>query len=161
MDKETIQDAIIPLLSSFLSVQLVESGQAGDVPDGPHVVFTATLPYGKDVGRPDRSYVSGPDTLDKKQDEDFITVWSFTSIHDSRASSISLAQQTRDWFSFYGEDFLSELDIAVVNITGMSNRDSVNEYEYRNGFDVTLRAHRQITASVGYFDKINYNLTIE
>lgn len=154
MDKESLQTVIIPPLAEFLGIQPFESNQGNDVPEGPHIIFTATSPYIKDVGRPITYTVPGVDSLTRVMEDNHKVVLSFTAIAETGADAFKMALNVFDWFRFYGEDTLMNADIAVLNLTEVGNRDSINEDEARRGFDVTLRVSKALSKTVGYIETI-------
>lgn len=155
MDKESLQAAIIPPLAVFLGLQPFEADQGNDTPEGPHIIFTATSPYIKDLGKPISYTVPGYDSLTRVQEDSHKVVLSFTAIAETGADALELALRVFDWFKFYGEDALMNADVAITNLTEIGNRDSINEYEARRGFDVTLRVSKTLTKTVDYIADID------
>lgn len=154
MDKESAQAAIIPPLAEFLGMQPFEADQGNDAPDGPHVIFTATSPYIKDSGKPISYTVPGDTSLTRVMEDNHKIVLSFTAIAETGAAAFELAMNVFDWFKFYGYDAIDAADIAILNITEVVNRDSINEDEARRGFDVTLRVSKTLTQTVNYIETI-------
>lgn len=161
MNKEDIQDAIIPLLSTFMGTQLYEANQDTNVPEGPHAIFNFTSPYIKDVGMESRGIIAHDNNLEITHSEDFKFTMSLTVVvpvegadhNKAKSLSLQMAQTMRDWFAFYGEEAIMMFGIAVTNLTDVTDRNSINEDEYRNGFDITGRAHRVLSKTIDYFDK--------
>lgn len=165
MNKDDVQDIVIPLLGEYLGVQPIESDQDSEPPTGIHIAFNFTVPYTKDVGSPDRTYEPDADGLKMVQEEDYKMVISLTSIAPvettgghtaAKRESLSLAVRAADWFRFYGEIDLMLEGIAITGITDVVNRDSINEDEYRNGFDVTLRVRKRLEQNIDYFTSVEY-----
>lgn len=166
MDKEKVQDIVIPLLAEYLAVQPVEADQDVDnVPEGVHLSFDFIVPYTADVGTPDRTHRSEDGKLYVVHDEDYKMTLSLTAIApikavgghaEAKRESLSLANRAADWFRFFGELDLMFEGIAILNITDIANRDSLNEDEYRNGFDVVFRVHKTLEKQIDYFDHVEY-----
>lgn len=154
MDKESLQAAIIPPLAEFLGIQPFEANQGNDVPEGPHVIFTATSPYIKDVGKAVSYTIPGESSLTRVMEDNHKIVLSFTAIAETGADAFGMALNVFDWFRFYGEEILDAADVAVLNLTEVGNRDSINEDEARRGFDVTLRVSKTLTKTVDFIETI-------
>jgi hypothetical protein len=73
--------------------------------------------------------------------------------------SFDLSQKIRDWFTFYGQDFMDSNNLVVSDITGIQNRDIllVDDYERRNGFDVTLKTIRTLEKQIDIIETVSNN----
>lgn len=142
MTANDIQIAIIDALTLYAGFPVIESDQDGDRPEGTHSVFTWTMDAGKDIGRPDymlnQSYA-------ETMTEGVRFVLSFTAVAGFNYLSQAAAHKVRDWFRFIGEEVLDAAGVVVVDVTDIGNRNSVDEDERRNGFDVFMRSTRTLT----------------
>lgn len=158
MNAADVQNAVIPLIKSFIGFPVIEADQVGEIPEGPHVVFKFTVSYTKGVGRPDvrseeDSTVRG---LNRIQSEDYNMTVSFTAVTDIEEESTTareIAQEVRDWFDFYGYDEMSAAGIVVVSLGDVGDRNSVNDEEDRQGFDSILRVRRELVKSIPWIEK--------
>lgn len=156
MNLSDVRNYLIPLLKAHTGVSVIEADQGGEIPDGNHAVYKFTVPYSKEVGRPNVSY-DDSETYNQIQSEDYRITLSVTAISEDNDDSTSLAQNIHDWFTFYGEDSMQSAGIVPVSVGDLGNRDSVNDDETRQGFDVILRLSRELTREIGYYDKVLIN----
>lgn len=153
MNISDVRNSLIPLLKAHTGRPVIEADQGGEVPDGEHVVYKFTTPYAKEIGMPNVRY-SGSSDLDKTQAEEYRITLSLTAIAEDNDISMNLAQSLRDWFTFYGQEIMQGLGIAAVTIGDINNRDSVNDDETRQGFDISLRITREISRKMDYYNKV-------
>jgi hypothetical protein len=150
-----IQNEIIPKVNAYAGFPVIEGDQPiGSIPDGRHAVFTFLTPHGQDTGGANYSNRSTADSYEETRSDDVRVVMSFTAIDSTTHGSISAAQAIREWFEFYGDEDLYMAGIALVTIGDIGNRNSINEDERRNGFDITLRVGREMTRTADYIETI-------
>lgn len=138
MNIREVELAIIRGLESYLSTEnrtckLVLANTNTVAPDYPYVAYTSIQAVVEDNG----SYGVEEDGTRIKQ---YDSVFSFTIQSNDVDESIRLAIKAMRWFSTVGTVYLSDNGIAVKRVGSVTNRDNLisAEYEYRNGFDVTL-----------------------
>lgn len=153
------KNLLIPEIKAFCSAPIIEADQTGDKPTGGYATFKVTSPYGKDVGGdiPEEIGDDSQATYQLKLVESFKRVVSFTAYNMDPDASFDLAQTIHDWFKFYGYDFLDSNGWVVVSIADVTNRDAfiIEDYERRNGFDVTLRLSRELVREIQNIDQAN------
>lgn len=151
MNLRDFKDTLIPAIKPFCGVPVIEADQDGDKPDEPHITFKVTSPYIKGVGQANETY----NETELSQEEEFKRILSFNAYAMDEDVSNELAQSVHDWFRFHGSDFLDANNIVVSDITDVQNRDVflVDDYERRNGFDVTLRLSRALSKPMEYIEK--------
>jgi hypothetical protein len=156
MNVTQLKNIIIPEIASFCDVPVIEADQIGERPSGPHATFKVTSPYLKDVGQAEQIMHQNGENLQLKHVESYKIVVSFTAYAMDSDTSFDLAQKIHDWFAFYGSDVLDSNDIVVVEQTAIQNRDVflIDDYERRNGFDVTLRVTKEMVKNIDWFDKV-------
>lgn len=160
MNALDIQNAIIPRIFAVVGFPLVEADQMDRMEErleGTHAVFKFTTPHGKDNGQADYTEQDTGAELRQSMVESVRVVLSITGIADKAHASIEAARALRDWFTFHGVEDMQDTGIAVISIGDIGNRDSVNEDETRNGFDVTLRTGREVSRVIEYFDAVAVN----
>jgi hypothetical protein len=157
MSIAAFKNSLIPKIKAFANVPIIEAEQTGDKPDGPHVTFKITTPYGKDRGQAEERGLALQDRFVMSRVESFKRIVSFTAYDLDNDASFDLAQAIHDWFDFYGYDQLRVLDFVVVDSTAVQNRDAfvLDGYERRNGFDVTLRLTREIQQEFDYIERVD------
>lgn len=132
---------IVDLLQSHIGRPVILADQAAPKPPYPYVVVKATSTFIPQPGQP--SIVEEPLQLDIRRlaTSQPTMVLSVTVYSGDFQSAETLSQQVHNWFSFSGHQQLKDAGFVVVDITGITNRDSliVDDYERRRGFDVTLR----------------------
>lgn len=157
-----IRAAIIPALHQFVSVPVIESSQNGDVPEGPHFVYTFTSTDAAE-GVAAVTYKAGVSKLTKTMEQDAQSVISLTVVVSSdeqgstpaaKAEAYRLTDLAFDWFRFYGEDTMGDAGIALVNLSTITPRSGIDDGEYRRGFDITLRSRTRLSQDIDYFDKV-------
>lgn len=157
MNLDTFKNTIIPLLKTFVGVPVIRADQLGGSIDGPHMTYKITTAYGQDKGQAEEVGQELAGGLVLTRTESFRRVVSFTAYAMDDEVSSELAQKARDWFSFAGYERLSALNVVVIEATGVANRDAfvLEDYERRNGFDVTLRMTRESHTVVDYLDGVS------
>lgn len=133
--------AINKQLRSDTGINVIQANSKGPVPALPYGVYNITSPYIKGTGREDSSYYESNNELNLNRYEEFRVTLSINTYGTTNENAIDLALQIRKWFLFYGEDFLSSLNVVLIEATAIENRTTflVDSYEYKHGFDVQLR----------------------
>lgn len=82
---------------------------------------------------------------------------SFNSYSRDSIECKQLIKTVWDFFKHSGYHKLKELDLVVVEVTNIENRDilEVDKYERREGFDVRIRVVDTISRQVETIDKFN------
>jgi hypothetical protein len=151
-----VRDALIPLLKTYAGIPIIEADQGGEVPEGNHAVYKFTSPYIRENQRPNVIYNQG-NVLSQTQSEEYRITLSITAVAEDNDDSLELAQALYDWFSFHGQDHMLNADIVPLSIGDIANRDSVNDDETRQGFDVTFRVSRELVRDIDFFESIEIN----
>jgi hypothetical protein len=156
MSLADIKSLLIPEIKRFVGVPVVDADQNAPKPDGTHATFKITSSYLKATGKPNEE--TDQSGLLKSYDE-YNFVISFSSYDLDQDISFDLSQKIRDWFTFYGQDFLDSNNLVVSDITGIQNRDIllVDDYERRNGFDVTLKTIRTLEKQIDIIETVSNN----
>lgn len=148
-----IQNVIIPKLKAFTGRVLVQADQGNEIPELPHIVFKIIVPYAKGTGRPELRSEQTAQEYRRIQSEEYRLTFSFTAVTEDGDTATELAQSVHDWFDFYGYEELDMLGVVIVSLGDLGNRDSVVDEEARRGFDVVLRATRELSKASSYIDK--------
>lgn len=156
MSIKNFKAMLIPAIKAFCNVPIIEADQSGDKPKGPHATFKITSPFIKGVGQAEQRAKFGQSKYELSRVEDFKRVLSFTAYAMDEDESFDLAQQIHDWFEFYGYEFLNNKNVVVIEATAVQNRDVFlfDDYERRNGFDVTLRLTRELVQEAEYIESL-------
>lgn len=156
MNITLFKDSLIPELKTFCGVPIIKAEQKGPKPTGPHATFKVTSPYIKGVGQAEENGKETDTSYQLNKVEQFKRVLSFSAYDLDDDVSMELAQKIHDWFDFYGYDFLSSKNIVVVEVANVQNRDVFlfDDYERRNGFDVTLRLTKELVQEFDYIDDL-------
>lgn len=139
INTEDIKRYVVTGLKKYLAVEVIRSNQNKKPPEYPYLVYTITTPESKNNG----TFGEYEDGTDRKA---VTQVWSISALADTEAESIRLASKAKEWLERVGTLYLSEHDVIVQSVTGVTNRDNVLsvEYEYRNGFDVTFWSFSEV-----------------
>jgi hypothetical protein len=159
MSLADIKSLLIPEIKNFVGVPVIDADQNAPKPDGTHSTFKVTSPYLKAVGKPNEDIEFGrwDNTLTSYEEYNFVL--SFSTYDMDQDISFDLSQKIRDWFTFYGQDFMDSNNLVVSDITGIQNRDIllVDDYERRNGFDVTLKTIRTLEKQIDIIETVSNN----
>lgn len=70
-----------------------------------------------------------------------VTVYQEDDQREINMDSMKLSNEIRRWFEIYGKIILEQLDVVLVEVGNVSDRTTflVDSYDYKRGFDVTLR----------------------
>lgn len=149
-------EAIIRRLRLDKDINVIQANGEGIKPALPFGTYNITSPYINGTGREITEYIPNQDGLEQKKIEEYRTTLSFNFYADTEEETIELAFGVRQWFLFYGEEFLNEQNIVVAEIGNMENRTTflVDSYEYKHGFDVQLRLTDEQTKTIDYFNQL-------
>lgn len=163
MDEIKIRSLLIPKLKEHVKVPVIEGNQYMEPPESDHIVFN-WIANAKDIGMESIEYGTDEEgNANVTYSLDYRSTLSLTSVCEvtdtgthsqAKDKSYNLAQLGRQWFTFIGRSYIIANGIAVVEVTGIQSRDSINEEEYRRGFDVSLRYRDVVTVPIDYFTKI-------
>lgn len=164
MDEIEIRALVIPKLFSHVGVPVIEGNQYSNPPDKEHYVFNwITMGTNEQLESIETEFdADGVGYVTYTQDHrSTLSVTSISPVLDDMTHSEAkdkayrMAQSAKDWFTFGARSFIIASGIAVVSVTEINNRDSINEEEYRQGFDVSIRYSRTVRVPVDYFTKIH------
>lgn len=163
MSIAAFKNALIPQIKAFCNVPIIEAEQKGPKPTGPHATFKITTPYLKGVGQAEETGQGNETSYTLNRVEEFKRILSITAYDEDADASFELAQKIHDWFSFYGSDFLDANNMVVADQTAVANRDIflIEDYERRNGFDITMRLTREINQDIEYIESLKEFTRIE
>lgn len=147
MDYREIRNFIVSGLYNYLEIPVVPTDDIGDKPDYPYVSYkfiTLYIPQGpynllKDtVPSLDENFEYDVEYTKEEQPKMIISINSYS---DDEVESYNLGLKVREWFNFYGYHYLKEKGVIVSNIGNLQDRTVliVDNYEKRQGFDVTIR----------------------
>lgn len=147
---------IIEQLYKDTGIRIIKGNTTAPVPDMPYATYNLISPYLKDVGQESTTYEDTGDELLMKREEQYKTVISFNVYGDSDETAINLSNGLRQWFLFYGQEFIKAQNVAVVMVGDIQNRTTflVDSYEYKHGFDVQLRLTDKQEKAIDYFDRV-------
>ncbi|MBY0085771.1 LIC_12616 family protein [Brevibacillus brevis] len=134
---KAIRSAIVQPLSAHLSLPVIEMNSGGDIPEGAFLTYDFSGP--EDARGFPIEYQEG-NNLRHVGTVSFTV--SFMSYADDKATSIENAMKARDWLKRDGRELLKDrVNVIVSEIGTIENRDVqiVDEWERRQGFDVTFR----------------------
>lgn len=149
--------AINKQLRADTGINVIQANGEGKLPSLPYGTYNLTSPYIKGVGRENTVFSVSGDELQEKRTEQYKSTLSFNLYGTSNETAIDLAMQVREWFLFHGEEFLSDQNVAIVEVRNIENRTTflVDSYEYKFGFDVQLRMMSELSRNIDYFDHVS------
>jgi hypothetical protein len=122
-------------------LRIIQANTTAPKPPLPYATYNITAPYVKERGKENISVYNDGNNNYLKRDEQYKITISFNVYSDKTETTIDWAMKLRQWFLFFGLDFIRDLNIAVVDVGNIENRTTflVDSYEYKHGFDVQLR----------------------
>ena len=156
IDYENIRLVIAKGLKEYCKCPVIRSNQneplAEVLPEKqyPYISYTITTPKGANDG----SYGEYEDGIKRTP---VTQIWSVTAVSDNDSESVTLACRANEWLDLVGRTILSDNDIIVVSVGGITNRDNFISvaYECRKGFDFTLSLMDEIEGTAeqdGYIE---------
>jgi hypothetical protein len=148
--------SLISQLYKDAGIRMIQANQTAPKPPLPYGVYNITSPYIKGAGREDISYFEDGAGFFQKRTEFYRVTLSFNLYADANETAIDLAIKVRQWFLFFGEDFIRNRNIALYEVSNIENRTAflVDSYEYKHGFDVQLRLTEELIKEADYFDQL-------
>lgn len=140
-------------LSGFLGLKVINMNGGGKIPPTAFMTYSFSPGFGDPRGFP--VFTLTQDRL--IQQEMVLFTVSFLSYADDNRTSTLNAMRARDWFKTIGRDILKDLDVVVVNIGSLENRDIQlgEEWERRMGFDVDFRTMDVAEQPLEWIDTAN------
>ncbi|ASS66378.1 MULTISPECIES: hypothetical protein [unclassified Paenibacillus] len=147
-----IRSAIARGLKAALAVPVIDLNSGGPVPTGAFMTYDFDG-FGSEsaAGQP----VIRQTASQRIAEEPALITVSLMSYADPRSVALTQALQARDWLKTAGRDALKALDVVVVRVEDVQNRD-INigeEWERRYGFDAELRATDRITTELYWIEQ--------
>lgn len=132
--------AVLRGLQEYLNVKVIRANVTTPKPAYPYVSYTITTP----IVTNSSSFGVYPNN---EQYKHFNQIWSVTVQSDDDTQALELVMKAHDYFERAGIIVLGEQNIFVERVGSVDTRDNLIsiEYEYRKGFDVTLRLMQHIT----------------
>lgn len=150
---QTISKIIAKGIYDYTGLQVVPTDNPNKRPEYPYFSYkiTSSLLNTGESGAYEYSFVDSLNDKFKKDVLEKVTIQqkvvvSFNSYSNNLMDSLQNALEAWDWFKLSGRHTLALDNIVVVNIGNIQDRTIVivDNYEYRQGFDVELRVTREI-----------------
>lgn len=147
MDYRQIRNSIVSGLYRYLNTPVVPTDDIGDKPDYPYVSYkliTLKISQGSHnllidiVPSANEDFEYDIEYTREEQPKMVISINTY-SLDDVEAYQLAL--NIESWFKFHGYQYLKENGIVVVSTSNIKDRtiQIVDNYEKRQGFDVTIR----------------------
>lgn len=148
-------------LAEDTALTIIRADRTGDVPKLPYATYKV-IGDRKGVGQEDVSQVSKPNTLSETRVQERNATISFNTYGTSHDNAFEVATQLRKWFEWRGSLFLDEINVAIVNITDVTNRTTflLDSYDEKWGFDVIIRYLEIDEHEIDYFDKVEVEMKL-
>jgi hypothetical protein len=159
MSLADLKNLLIPQIAVYCKAPIIGADQTGDKPSGAYATFKITSPYIKGIGQNNESISQSTNGYQLTEVDNYKMVISFNAYDLDEDVSLDLAQKLYDWFAFHGADFLNKNNLVIKEQTGITNRDSIilDNYERRNGFDVTLGTTRELVKNIDIVEDVSIN----
>jgi len=140
---------------------IIRADQTGDIPKLPYATYKV-IGDRKGVGQEDVSHVNKPDSLSETRIQERNATISFNTYGTSHDNAFEVATQLRKWFEWRGSLFLDEINVAIVNLTDVTNRTTflLDSYDEKWGFDVIIRYLDIEEHDIDYFDKVEVEMKL-
>jgi len=140
---------------------IIRADQTGDIPKLPYATYKV-IGDRKGVGQEDVSYVNKSDSLSETRIQERNATISFNTYGTSHDNAFEVATQLRKWFEWRGSLFLDEINVAIVNLTDVTNRTTflLDSYDEKWGFDVIIRYLDIEEHDIDYFDKVEVEMKL-
>ncbi|KOY81573.1 hypothetical protein I6G82_08355 [Lysinibacillus macroides] len=144
------------------SITIIRADQLGKLPPLPYATYKI-IGDRKGRGRENLSHIDQPNALIETKSQERNATISFNIYGTSHDNAYEVASQLRKWFEGRGSLFLDSLDVAVASVSDVQNRTTflVDSYDEKWGFDVIIRYMDMDEYEIDYFDKVEYEITIE
>ncbi|AUS87032.1 hypothetical protein LBYS11_12130 [Lysinibacillus sp. YS11] len=148
-------------LSDDTDLTIIRADQTGDIPKLPYATYKV-IGDRKGVGQVDVSHVNKPDALSETRIQERNATISFNTYGTSHDNAFEVATQLRKWFEWRGSLFLDEINVAIVNLTDVTNRTTflLDSYDEKWGFDVIIRYLDIEEHDIDYFDKVEVEMKL-
>lgn len=148
-------------LSDDTDFTIIRADQTGDIPKLPYATYKV-ISDRKGVGQEDVSHVNKPDALSESRIQERNATISFNTYGTSHDNAFEVATQLRKWFEWRGSLFLDEINVAIVNLTDVTNRTTflLDSYDEKWGFDVIIRYLDIEEHDIDYFDKVEVEMKL-
>jgi len=148
-------------LATDMAITIIRSDQLGDIPDLPYATYKV-ISDGKGVGQEDVSHVDNVAALVETRKQERNTTLSINIYGTSHDNAYEVATQLRKWFEWRGSLFLDEINVAVVNLTDVTNRTTflLESYDEKWGFDAIIRYQEIDEHEIDYFDKVEVEMKL-
>ena len=163
MNYQEIRNIIVKGLHDYLLCDVVPTDTIDKRPSYPYLSYKFTslnIPQGshnmiRDVvpsGTSDFEF-----NIEYTKEEQPKMVISVNSYSNDEIESYEMALRARDWFEFYGYYYLKNNGIVVNSIGNVQDRTVliVDDYEKRQGFDVTIRISISIKMAIETMENIS------
>lgn len=133
IDYDGLRETVVVGLKKYLKCPVIRSNQNIEPPDYPYISYTIITPMSANNG----TYGEYKDGTKRKP---VTQTWSISALSNDDVESVMLACKAREWLDFVGKTYLSDNDVIVQSVGGVTNRDNFLsvEYECRKGFDVVF-----------------------
>ncbi|KZN96161.1 hypothetical protein AZI98_08845 [Aeribacillus pallidus] len=140
-----------------IGMEIIPANTTKPKPPLPYATYNIIAPYIKERGKGNLSVYQDGDSTFLKRDEQYKITVSFNVYSEENESTIDWAIKLRQWFLFWGLDFIQEQNVAVVNVGNIENRTVflIDSYEYKHGFDVQLRLTNEQIRTVEAIENID------
>ena len=148
-------------LSDDTDLTIIRADQTGDIPKLPYATYKV-IGDRKGVGQEDVSHFNKPDSLSETRIQERNATISFNTYGTSQDNAFEVATQLRKWFEWRGSLFLDEINVAIVNLTDVTNRTTflLDSYDEKWGFDVIIRYLDIEEHDIDYFDKVEVEMKL-
>ena len=163
-----IKNAIVKALHEYMAIPIVPTDTADRKPGYPYISYKITTSHEAETFSlvdnlvdnivPSLSERFNYDVEVIRKEQAHFTL-SISVYSDNDDTAMALAYKARDWFKFSGYFYMVDMNIVVVNTTNITDRTQrlIDEFEWRYGFDVRIRAARDITKRVETIEEYNFN----
>jgi len=161
------KNVIVQGLNAYLNVSVVPTDTTDPKPPYPYVSYKIisalegdTFALVDEIVPSDNPNFQHDVKVTRKEQSHFTISINAYSLDEDEARNLAI--ETADWFKFHGYDFLKGHNLVVAKTGNIIDRTQqiVDDYERRYGFDVRIRAAREITKRVDTIESFTINQVV-
>lgn len=154
--------AIRNQLSIDIGLTIIRADQLGDLPSLPYATYKM-ISDRKGFGRENVEHIDQTNALVEQSSQERNVTISFNVYGTSHDNAYEETKKLRKWFEQRGSLFLDDINVAIADISEVTNRTTflIDSYDEKWGFDVIIRYNESDQFEIDYFDKVEINVEIE
>ena len=158
IDIQKIRNVIVKGINEYTGLNTVDTDNPHEKPSYPYYSYKITTLYTPDKFIGVSRKVNKDNTIKETRTTQPTMTISFNSYSDNVVEANQAALKAWEWFKFVGYLSLKDKGIIVVDVMAVQDRTVFlsPSYEYRQGFDVVLRATHTIEREIETIEEFEF-----